>query len=217
MAISNDRWIRLVTDCITELCEYNVKIILSPEDTVFIDAENIKVGGYWDDTDENALIFACATGKPLEKWGPIFAHEFCHFLQWIAKEQIWHDFRTISVDDIYNIYNNKPITEERLLFCLNVCRDIELDCERRTVDLLKKYKIPIKISDYIRGANAYIHFYNHIKQYRRWYPPKKMPYARKGLLKASSPKFLKSYDSIPAKMAAAYKKYYPIKRKSNLL
>lgn len=217
MANSNDKWIHLITDCIADLCSHNVKLILENSKTVFIQDEGLKVSGYWNDIDDNHLVFACATGKPIQKWGPIFAHEYCHFLQWKDKDQIWHNYQTIGMDEICDIFHNKPISEERLEFCLNASRDIELDCEKRTVKLLKQYKIPIDISNYIRGANAYIHFYNHIKRYRHWYPPKKMPYARRGLLKVAPSRFLSNYDNIPKKMISEYEKYYPVKRKSNLL
>jgi hypothetical protein len=217
MTTSNDNWLHFITDCITELCKYDVKIELSNSDNVYIQEENIRVNGYWDDSNENHLVFACAIGKPIKKWGPIFAHEYCHFLQWKDKDQLWYDYQSISVDENYKIYHNLPIEKDRLEFCLNTYRDVELDCEKRTVKLLKKYKVPVDITEYIRGANAYVHFYNYIKRYRKWYPPKKMPYACRALHRLASPTFEENYDEIPKHMVKAYERYYPVKRKSNIL
>jgi hypothetical protein len=212
-----NRWLQLFFDSISELCDNNVKIILSRTDTIYIPEEGVHVNGFWDDTDEKKLVFAYATGQTLDNWGPIFAHEFCHFLQWKDKEQIWYDYKNITTKESFDIYHNLPISQERLDFCLDATREIELDCEKRTVQLFKKYKIPIDIKNYIRGANAYIHFYNHIKKYRQWYPPGKMPYARKRLKEVASSRFYKDYNEIPLSMAELYKRYYPEKKKNKII
>ena len=217
MGSDENRWMKLFLDGVSELCDNNVKINLSHTDTIYIPEEGVQVNGFWDDTDEKKLVFACAIGKPLSKWGPIFAHEFCHFLQWKDKEQIWYDYQSISIEEALKVYHNQPISKERLDFCLNTTREIELDCEKRVVQLFKKYKIPIDISNYIKSANAYIHFYNHIKKYRQWYPPGKMPYAKRRLREAASTRFYKDYTEIPPLMAELYRKYYPEKKKNNII
>ncbi len=217
MSNINNTWYRLISDCIIELCKYDVKIIFSNHNHIITPNEGARVNGYWNDADEKHLTLACAIGKPIEIWGPIFAHEFCHFLQWKDKEKIWHDYASMSEKELFDIFHNKPISKERLEFCLNVSRDIELDCEKRTVKLFKKYKIPVDISDYIKGANVYIHFYNHIKQYRHWYPPKKMPYANQHIKEKASSVFYKDYTVIPPELEKLFNTHYPVKRKSNIL
>lgn len=217
MSTSSNNWLRIVADCISELSDNKVNIKFSNTDSILLESENVNVNGYWDDANENNLIFACAVGKPVEQWGPIFVHEFCHFQQWKEKEPLWHAYQTITKEENYNILHNKPISNERLHFCLDIMRDVELDCEKKTVALLKKYKVPIDIEQYIKGANTYIHFYNHIKQYRQWYPLKYIPYVMKRLLKIAAPTFYKDYTEIPPELIPVYEQYYPPKKKNNLL
>ena len=51
---------------------------------------------------------------------------------------------------------------------LSAIRDLELDCEKRTVKLMKKWKLSVNTRLYVREANAYIQLYNWMKEYRHW-------------------------------------------------
>lgn len=212
-----NNWLQLIADALADLAKYNVKIIFVKSKNVLIEDENILVSGYWDDALDNNLSLACASGKHVDKWGPIFAHEYCHFLQWKDKTTLWKKSRTVSVNDLNAILQNKPVTLSELTRGLNISRDLELDCEKRVVKLLKKYKVPTNIGDYIRRANVYVHFYNYIKEYRNWYPPNQPPYSKKNLLRVASDKFYDSYEDIPPELEEAFRKSYPLTHKSILV
>jgi hypothetical protein len=205
-----------MADCITDLSEHNVKIKLLRSKSVLIKEENIKVNGYWDDSAKEGPTLVCAVRKPLDKWVPIFIHEYCHFLQWKEKTPLWKENQDITAHDMELIIHNKPIDEETLTHSLNVARELELDCEKRVVKLLKKYKIPVSVEAYIQKANVYVHFYNYIKQFRQWYKTDNIPYNNKRIISAASTEFYSSYDEIPEKLFKAYRKHYPVHHKSNL-
>ena len=139
----------------------------------------------------------------------------------LRKVQGYYKFKSIDRNRtkilIDKIFHNKPVTKEALERNLNICKNLELDCEKRTVALLKKYKIDIDIGEYIRNANVYIHFYNYMKQYRQWYTPNNVPYKIPALLNAASPTFYKNYDEIPEKLLKEYQKYFPPKKKNNII
>ena len=54
-------------------------------------------------------------------------------------------------------------------------RDLELDNEKRAVRMIRKWKLSVDVDKYIKGANAYIHFYNWMGYTRRWSKPTNSP------------------------------------------
>lgn len=213
-----NNWMLLFSDCIQELSKHNINIVLVNRKSTIIPKENTVVsGGYFDHSNKKKISFVCVIGHPFKQWSPIFVHEYCHFLQWLDNDQQWKDYYKLNDKTIDKIFHNKPVTKEALEKNLNICKNLELDCEKRTVALLKKYKIDIDISEYIRNANVYIHFYNYMKQYRQWYTPNNVPYKIPALLNTASPTFYKNYDEIPEKLLKEYEKYFPPKKKNNII
>ena len=53
---------------------------------------------------------------------------------------------------------------------------MELDCERVAIGVIEKHLLPIDIPEYCKKANAYVHFYNLMKETRKWYSIGKEPY-----------------------------------------
>lgn len=214
----SNNWMMLFSDCIQEMTRHNVKIILKNSKSIEVPRENITTGGgYWDDLDIENPTFGCAIGHPTEQWLQTFAHEYCHYLQWLEQDKIWLDYRSVRSEDVEKIFNNKAIEKWKLDQALDCSKMLELDCEKRTVALLNKYKIPINIPEYIQKANVYIHFYNHSKQYRQWYPLNKSPFKITSLIKTASTNFYKNYDKIPEAMSKEYKKHYPPKKTNNII
>ena len=211
MAKTKDKWMKMFLECLCDLATHDVDVFLSKRKYVTIKDENIKVKGFWNDTDSKDLKLACSVKGSYKKWMPIFIHEYCHFLQWKEKSRLWKQNRGLSASVMDKILHNEPISSDKINLYLNRSRDLELDCEKRTVAIFKKYKVPLNIKYYIQCANSYIHFYNHIKTYRSWYPLNNKPYSNKKLIEACSTRFYKSYKRIPPKLAMLFEKYYPSK------
>lgn len=213
-----NNWMILFCDCIRNMSKYDVNIVLKKSKTIRIVEENITVsGGYWADYNEKNITFACTTGHPFEKWSQTFAHEYCHFLQWLDKGEVWKDFRKIKNEDLDKIFHNKPIKEETLDNVLRWSKNIELDCEKRTVKLLKKYKVDVDIKRYIQKANVYIHFYNYAKRYRQWYPANKNPFLIESLIVSAPDNFNGNYDEMPPEMLKEYEKHFPPKKTNRII
>jgi hypothetical protein len=211
-------WIGLIKDCIIDLGTYKVNIIFSNNESIQCGDHGYKIGGYWDGSDSDNLTLACAVGTSIHKWGSVFAHEYCHFVQWKEKSDEWVQYNKYVKGDVYNkIFSNTLVNEQKMIQCLDACKQLELDCEKRTVELFKKHKVPIDLKEYIKGANAYIHFYNHARYYREWYDPFKVPYHLKNLYEHAPSSFRGSYDKIPRRLGYAFKKYYPVKKHNNIM
>ena len=48
-------------------------------------------------------------------------------------------------------------------------QEMELDCERKSVEMIKKFDLPIDIEEYTSIANIYIFYYTYAKKNRCWF------------------------------------------------
>lgn len=177
---------KLLKDVITDLHYRGITTKFSMTDYVKFDGT--RSNGYFD-ADKRE--FACAIGKPLDKWLKTFIHESCHFDQWKENCQVWRDINKLDTKDedllwewIAKKWDIKDIHDYyRLCKTVDVTRDIELDCEKRTILKIYEYNVPIDISKYSQAAWSYVLFYNYILESRKWYVIGKEPYNNEELKK----------------------------------
>lgn len=168
--------------------EYGVKCDL--RNTKFVRIEKgIRGSGYFD---ENVPTLVCSMNRPdsLE----ILVHEYAHFTQWREKIPLW----TNSIDSFGKVdewLKGKRI--KNIEYHINQCRDLELDNEKRAVNIIKKFKLQIDLDHYHRKANAYIYSYNYIKESRRWSKPQNSPYSNKRLISLMPNSFNNDYEVLP--------------------
>lgn len=169
----------------SECKKYGVKCDLRKGKYVKLD-DNIKCSGYFDET---SLVTAMANKNAFG----VLAHEYCHLTQWIDKIPVYQKSNTAltKLDEWLSGKNVKNIKKY-----LAIARDLELDNERRTVKLLKKFGFDEMIPEYTKRANAYVHFYNYLLFSRRWSKPTNSPYSNKNLISAMSPKFNMKYTEM---------------------
>ena len=202
------KWSRCLIDIISDLTSNGVELKLTKNRRVFVPEEGTWVSGYCDEED-GRVVLACGTQGDIEDWGTTLIHEYCHFLQWRERSPLWKAMDPIMAEDFYNIITNKPVSKKDLDKCLIPSQNIEADCERRVVKILKKYKIPIDTELYIKRANAYVYFYDHIRDYRKWYPKDKPPYMIKEIIDLCPKTFQKDYSKMPKKLKSVYSLVYP--------
>lgn len=139
-----------LNDAFENLSKHDVKVKFVPKRHITISGS--KISGYFD---EDNLIIA----RKSSRWLGVFTHEYSHFLQWIEKEPKYIDSENISIDDIMkDLKRGKKIRniEEKMI----AIRAVEHDCERRTIKLIKEYKLPINVNVYTQQANSYLCFYH---------------------------------------------------------
>lgn len=96
----------------------------------------------------------------------IFVHEYSHFCQWRDKIPLW---------DVARIANNnfdEWLRGEKEYFSeedLRYIQELELDCDKRALELIKVNNLPIDVNQYIKESNGYILSYNLIYQNREFY------------------------------------------------
>jgi hypothetical protein len=159
---------------------------------------NIECSGLFD---ENGL--KVSTDKPLEDWLIILIHESCHMDQFLEKSPYWNTEKDpLAIVDKW--LNKKNINSKILKKAFQDSILLELDCEKRSVKKMKKYKLKINTSLYIQKANAYLFSYWATYKNREWF---KFPYLNPKIYKKMPNKFLteKEYLDENCKYLKLYK------------
>jgi hypothetical protein len=164
-----------VFDVIESAKENKVKIILDPNKVDFGEGE---VSGLFD---SDALELTVCTNKPVEEWVSILVHESCHMDQhaedapaWINLDIKGHDSCTLLDMWLGNIID---LNNDQLTNVINRVLEMELDCEKRSVEKIKRYKLPLDVKEYVQKANAYMYFYRALMRTRKWTDKEKSPYS----------------------------------------
>lgn len=143
--------------------DHKINLVLSPSKSVVLsETDEFGCSGFFDD-GSRSLVVAC--GKPIEQWVPILVHESCHLDQF-AEDPNWRSWTDAYCGlwgwlDGEVMLNNAQVQKliETVIF-------VEWDCERRSIEKIKKLKLPINISDYCRKANSYLYSYKVMYQYK---------------------------------------------------
>ena len=151
------------------------------------------VSGYFDDYSKKLHV---ARNSPI--WLSVLVHEYCHFLQWENDVSVWKKFEKNYKHWETWVDKRKNLSEKQLNKEFLAVRNLELDCEKRAVKIIKKYKLPINVKDYIKNANSYIYFYSYVKKFRTWC--KLAPYKVQQILDVMPTKFLTNaqYNRVPS-------------------
>ena len=174
---------------LVEAC-YENKITLKLVHSKQLHIGKIKCSGMFD---EKSL--QVSTDHDLEIWLGVLVHESCHMDQYLQNIQIWRDIdpHLIRVDSWvtdpdYKIWKKAEAFEKVV--------ELELDCEKRAIKKINKYKLPINKERYIRGANSYLFAYGAAMRNRRWY---KHPYKRAEIWGVMPGKFLRLANYVDPK------------------
>lgn len=186
-----------------EAKDVNVKIILPKSKTVI--TNGVKVDGYFDDIDLEFPVLKCPVGKPRSEWLPVLVHEYSHLRQYIEKCSEWQESDKEKSDVIFEWINGKDFHLKKLKLSFRRTVEIELDCEKRSVEHIKAFDLPINVDDYIRKANSLLFFYNYVFTVRRWY--KISPFAIPKVYNKFRKDFKADYNSLPNKYVKLYEQY----------
>jgi hypothetical protein len=158
--------------------------------------ESIKCSGFFSDgTDESFDHPILCFADERTDWLEILVHEYCHMTQWLDKEDfdLWEK-ATDALDFVDKWIEGEDIS--CIEKYINISRDLELDNEKRSVEMSKRFDLPIDIPRYIKKSNAYVHFYNYIKITRKWSEPGNAPYQNENVLEAMSDQFNMDYVNL---------------------
>lgn len=164
--------------------------------------EKMLVSGYFIGDENNCEpTLGLAVGGFKYDWLLILLHESCHMDQWLGKSSIWSNGQ-LAGKDVYDILNEwingKEMYGWEIEKVIKSCIDIELDCEKRTVEKIRNYELlNIDKIEYTQKANSYIMFYGAILKSRKWYV--KAPYLENNVWMRMPKAFLEKSNYIDVK------------------
>ena len=185
--------------------ENNIKLILSPEKGVQFSEGGILCNGYFDDITST---LACALGKDVSQWLVILLHESCHMDQCVEKVPEWTE--NVGMDNIEKWLNgDDTVNMNNIDNEIRTSIIVEVDCEKRTVEKIKKYGLDsiINIDEYIQKSNAYVLFYLWMRKNRKWYTIGKEPYNIPDVVSVMPKTFDIDYTILDSKIEKTYDAY----------
>jgi hypothetical protein len=171
--------------------EYGIKCDLRNTKYVVVGPKQ-RGSGYFD---EEGKVLVVAMNKPGSLG--ILVHEYAHLTQYIDQCDAWVNgiASYVKMNDWLNGVDNSNIDSH-----IALARNLELDNEKRSVKIIKKFNLPIDIKEYTKKANAYVQFYNYMMITRRWSDPKNSPYNNKRIIEAMPDRFNMDYTVLPKKL-----------------
>jgi hypothetical protein len=149
----------------SHLSEHNGKLILKPRMS-----QSSKFDGEFLESD---MIIKCFIDFSSTYWIGVLAHEYSHFLQCVNHNKLWLSFQDSvfdNIDDLENIFTKKTNKINKTLR-KKISRSIinmELDCDKRAIKLINKYKLPVNKKEYIAKANVILYKYLYWGEYGIW-------------------------------------------------
>lgn len=149
-----------------ECRRHGVKLVLS--DKRYFSDEAQTYGGYFSHSDKELAVADIGNSYNMLT---TLVHEFSHMEQWIYDDPTFtHRLRGghESTAILNNWLMGQQYNKNTIRSAVAIIRECELNCERRTIANIKKYKLSIDTRRYARNANAYILFHHYVLLKRKW-------------------------------------------------
>ena len=191
-----------IEDTIAYANEHGVSVVLSGGRGVEIQDGSMANGFFNDEHHvKYPMTLAVACGQAIDQWFPVLVHESCHMDQYLEDCTAWTNNKVKGYDawDIVDLWMDGYVDLNRgqVNKYIGAARDLELDCEERSVKKIWKHNLPIDIPQYIKAANAYVLFYNIMGLTKRWYELGSEPYNLDVIMDAMPDTFSIDFDNPP--------------------
>ena len=148
---------KLFLNHVIETClANNISLVLNQDAPCLVDNE----GSFNGDTVQVNMKVAKSD------WNYTLAHELSHLHQKLEHSTVWNNawvkYHGVKrrASGIYNDWiDGKRIGKKVAKKCCQKIVQLELDCEIRTIKLIKHWRLPINMTKYIQNANMVIYSY----------------------------------------------------------
>lgn len=163
-------------DYVRAFCqEHKVKLELPKSKAVKIN--EISCRGYFLD---DPLVLCVSKHQDDLEFLEILVHEFSHLNQFLDKSKYWTDLKVgdKKLTALYDewLFQDRKLDDSEVEEYKNKIILMELDCEKRAVEFIKKFELNLNVSNYIKKANAYLLFYHLSKEFKTWFKIGSEPY-----------------------------------------
>jgi hypothetical protein len=165
------------------------------------DDDQFKCTGYfYSGKRELALSDNHAGG--IHNWMRIFIHESARMDLWLQDKKFWKD--NIKGAGIYFDFLEKKINlpPEEMEDCIQNVMTLELECQNRGIEKIRKYNLPLNINEYKKKVNDYLCMITYCAEKRRLYNR-----LCSDELGVSPIGFLSSFTALPEKVYNSFENY----------
>lgn len=180
----------------SECKKYGIKFELRPTKYLVLSG-NIRCGGYFDDENKKLVV----SGNH-QDWLGILVHEYAHLTQYVDNCEAWRKGGS-GLNNLEHWLSGNKIRSVK--DAINRARNLEHDNEIRSVKIIKKWKLPVNLKEYIQKANSYLQFYNYMRFTRRWSKPNNSPYSNPNVWTKMPSTFRMNYETMSDKYIKIYK------------
>lgn len=163
---------------IKQECKENGIIFFQGKGVTVRFIDGVRSNGYFDDgkvSGTNQPKLAVATNQQSLE---VLVHEYCHMRQYLERAKVWQDLGKSEI--FWNwLTGDDRYSEEQVIEGMIASYNVEVDCEKRSVEQHKKWGTGINLTEYIQKANAYTMFYFYVLDERKWYKSGREPYTLK--------------------------------------
>lgn len=152
--------------CIKEMMSYGVSVEFTQRTRQSKKGYNFFYDGSTPKYGSKKLLKINFFTDSLEDNYGVFVHEYAHFLQWKESCAIWKESEDAS-DRFDEWLDDKDVVVT--IDDIRIIQKLELDCDRRAIELIRKHKLPIDIDRYIKESNSYVLSYNLIYKERDFF------------------------------------------------
>jgi len=204
----NNPYYYFIEDLKKKCKKYNCTIDIR-KNVQYIKCNGKKCSGYFDSKSKIIRIIDFFKDSKKNNKILILIHESCHLDQFIENSKVWKDsfIRSEDTGVMFDdwLSGKRKFSKSKLSKIVRKIYDLELDCEKRTIAKIKKYKLPHNILDYIQNANSYILLYYISMHLCKWF--KNAPYSKYQIWKKMPKRFITNPEKVYLKYLDLYKKY----------
>lgn len=208
---------QIIADVSNKCLENDISLFLSNQEQVIPDNSDIGSSGYFDIMYRRILAVAC--GKPQSVWLATLLHEDSHLDQYLERSPVWEAqalpcgrdaggilFSWVE-EQAAQVGTESQWDAETLKDCAIRILQLEIDCERRTLEKIHKYGICDLLNPdiYTQKANAYGYFYLYMLETGRFYDNGFEPYTVREVWSQAPSTFDCDYSKIPPDLHLAFR------------
>lgn len=209
---SVERFARFV---LAEARQAGVTVLLGPGISVpYPNGEAVASSGYFsaDPRRPQDTTLAVALGGPWEDAFPVLVHEFAHLTQWRDQCDAWTGIFDAQgnecTDKIDAWLGGKEASAEEVKAWFKASRAVEMDAEKRAIQMIKDHQLPLDVAEYAQRANAYVLYYHHVEATRHWRGEHELPPYRHPNVWPLASSVLGDAEVLPSDLAQAYADAY---------
>lgn len=151
---------------VKRMCEKHHVTLITQNQPFYEDGQ--LCGGYFS-FDKKELAVSCVLN---DYWFiNLLVHEYSHMEQWLDNDPCLHTMMRGGIDAgtlIGKWINGVNYKNSSIKQAINLTIELELNCEKRAVENIKKFELPIDIKQYAKQANTYLYFHRYMKKKRKW-------------------------------------------------